>query len=222
MSPLQPVTSTWISIVGAGNAQNGTQPHTDSRDLAFLGDNVLLDACDGGLYFIANPTDAANNQWGSFDGETATGHGLGDVEIHSIAWDSISNIIICGAQDNGISFEQVSGGLVWTQPLGADGADVAVDDLHLWRPTIRYFSFQNSANSADRIRREQRDRGAAVTLIPAGGLTISRPVHLPGSECIAPTAGRSRLVSRRVSLSAAEVRAGTRQITPELPPMPRP
>jgi hypothetical protein len=167
-----PGTNAWVGIVGAG-AQNGTQPHTDSRDLAFLGNNVLLDACDGGLYFIQNPTDAANNQWGSFNGETATGQGLGDVELHDIAWDSNSNVILGGAQDNGTSFQQVSNGRVWTQPLGADGADVGVDNLTLagMNQSIRYFSFQNLGA----FRRQVYDAnnatvGAAVGLIPAGGL----------------------------------------------------
>ena len=139
-----PATNSWVSIVAA-KAKNGTQPHTDSRDLEFLGNNVLLDASDGGLYFLSNPTDAINNEWGSFNGETATGKGLGDVELHSVAWDNISNILIGGAQDNGISYEQVTNGSVWTQILGADGADVAVDEFTLAgaKQSIRYFSFQN-------------------------------------------------------------------------------
>jgi len=190
-----PATTSWVGIVGAG-AQGGTQPHTDSRDLAFLGANVLLDACDGGLYFIQNPTDATNNAWGSFNGETATGQGLADVEMHDVAWDSNSDIIIGGAQDNGISFQLASNGRVWTQPLGADGADVAVDNLTLAasNQSIRYFSFQNLGQ----FRRQVYDSanatvGAAVNLIPAGGLSnfssqFITPVEL---NAIAPPAGQS-------------------------------
>ena len=163
----RPGTNDWVSIVGTGNAQNNTQPHTDSRDLAFIGNNVLLDACDGGLYFLQNPTDATNNQWRSFN------QGLAPVEMHDAAWDSNSNIIIGGAQDNGTSYQQATNGLVWTQPLGADGADVAVDNLTLAgaNQSIRYFSFQNLGQ----FRRQVFDAanatvGAAVNLLPGGGL----------------------------------------------------
>ena len=190
----RPGTNDWVSIVGTGNAQNNTQPHTDSRDLAFIGNNVLLDACDGGLYFMQNPTNATANQWRSFD------QGLGPVEFHDIAWDSNSNIIIGGAQDNGVSYQQAINGLVWTQPLGADGADVAVDNLTLAgaNQSIRYFSFQNLGQ----FRRQVFDAanatvGAAVNLLPAGGLANFTAQFITPIEVnvIAPPAGQSaRLV----------------------------
>ena len=189
----RPGTNDWVSIVGA-SAQNGTQPHTDSRDLAFIGNNILLDACDGGLYFLQNPTDAANNQWRSFN------QGLGPIEFHDIAWDSNSDVIIGGAQDNGTSYQQTTNGLVWTQPLGADGADVAVDNLTLAgaNQSIRYFSFQNLGQ----FRRQVFDAtnatvGAAVNLLPAGGLANFTTQFITPIEVnvIAPPAGQSaRLV----------------------------
>jgi hypothetical protein len=137
----------WVPIVGAG-AQGGTAPHADSRDMAFIGSNILVETDDGGIYFIQNPTNAANNQWHSFIGETATGQALGGVEFHDIAWDSNSNIIIGGSQDNSTEIQQTTGNLVWNSIFTGDGGDVLVDNFTLAgsNQSIRYFSSQNLGN----------------------------------------------------------------------------
>ena len=62
----------WKVIDNSG-AQGGTAPHADARDLAFIGNNVLVESNDGGIYFIKNPLDSANNAWHSFSGGGGTG-----------------------------------------------------------------------------------------------------------------------------------------------------
>ena len=88
---------------------------------------MLLNATDGGLFFLRHPTDAVHNAWGSFNGGSSSGRALGTIEMHSAAWDPVANVIIGGAQDNGVSYQSSSDGAVWTQPGGGDGGDVVVD-----------------------------------------------------------------------------------------------
>lgn len=192
----------WVSIAYAG-ADNGTGPHADGRDLAIQvvsGTTYLLEADDGGIYLLPNPTDAANNEWLSYNGEGAGGNGLGDAEMHNVAWDSISNILIAGLQDNGTVNQQSVNGQIWNQTLGADGGDVQVDNLTLagGNQSIRYFSDQNLGN----FRRQVVDSanspvGGPVEILPGGGLTnFTAPFITPFElNAIAPPAGQStRLV----------------------------
>jgi len=193
----------WVSI-SHGGALNGTAPHADAREVAIQivgGTTYLLEADDGGLYLLPNPTDAANNEWLSYNGEGTAGTGLGVTEMYNVAWDSISNIIIGSAQDNGTVHQQTVGGKVWTQIYGADGGDVAVDDFTLAgsNQSIRYFSAQNLGS----FRRQVFDNnnapvGAFVEILPGGGLANFNalfpysPIEL---NAIAPPGGQStRLV----------------------------
>ncbi|MBX7073981.1 MAG: hypothetical protein K1X71_12610, partial [Pirellulales bacterium] len=194
-----PVGATWDLITGAG-AQGGTAPHADTRDMVFLSNTVLLESDDGGLYFLPNPLDSTNNAWGSFIGETALGTALGGVEMHDIAWDSISNVIVGGSQDNGTEAQLTPNNLVWSRFQGGDGGDVAVDSLTLAgaNRSIRYSSQQRLGS----FRRQVVDSlnvavGASVELLPAGGLAgfVGQFITPIALNAIAPPAGQStRLV----------------------------
>ncbi|HVX63658.1 MAG TPA: hypothetical protein VHC19_23755, partial [Pirellulales bacterium] len=203
-----PSLSQWVNLTGAG-AMN-TQPHPDVRDLAFLGATVLVEACDGGLYFLSNPQNAAANQWQSLNGEGTAGQGLGNNEVHNIAWDSNSKVLLAAAQDDGSSYsqvintnsQQISGG-VWTQINGGDGGDVAVDNFTLAGAgqSIRFSASQgNSTPPLNSLTRQAFDSSGAPLTPPV----YIAPVGLAGFSglFITPT------VLNTIGPTAAELAAG--------------
>ena len=123
------------SMVNAGG-QN-TAPHADSRRLSVTADGFLIVGTDGGIFRRATPT--GNGAWTSINSNLQT------LEAHNTVYDTVSNIIIAGAQDNGTNQQLASGSLIWRQTSGGDGGDVAVDALQLagQNQSIRYSSSQN-------------------------------------------------------------------------------
>src|SRR5262249_52039456 len=73
---------------------------------------------------------------------------LRTIELHSLAYDPLSNIVFGGAQDNGAAVQTASGEVTWTQLLGGDGGNVAGDSDQTAHPgtTIRYTSSQFFGN----------------------------------------------------------------------------
>ncbi|NQT87700.1 hypothetical protein HQ560_13100 [bacterium] len=185
----------WDPIVGSG-AKDGTLPHADGRDLAFLGANVLLDANDGGFYFIKNPLDAANNRWQSFIG--LNGDGLGDVEVHNVAWDSRFNVAVIGAQDNGTSVQMAPGDTVYDHFYDGDGGDVAVDTVTLGGAgkSIRYASVQYLDNFNRHVFDSATNITETVALIPAGGLPgfVGQFINPFEISALDPLAGESKRI----------------------------
>jgi hypothetical protein len=126
----------WVQIDDTGTL-DGTGAHDDSRDLKFLGTTALLESDDGGIYALPNPTDAAHNDWQSFNGNLRT------AEFTSVAYDSTNHVLFGGAQDNGSSEQAAPGGTTWTQVAGGDGQFQQVDTTSLggtssatrWRTT---------------------------------------------------------------------------------------
>ncbi|MEZ5441858.1 MAG: hypothetical protein R3F15_10265 [Lysobacterales bacterium] len=115
---------------------NGTSPHADSRDLAFDADGQLLESDDGGIYRRLTPTGSGN--WTSVIGN------LSLTEVHDLAHDAVSDIVIIGTQDNGTHIQQASGLPRWLFINGGDGGDVAVDDSSLGATaSFRFYSSQN-------------------------------------------------------------------------------
>jgi hypothetical protein len=89
--------------------------------------------------------------WGAGDWSSLNSS-LQITEFHDIAWDTVSSIIIGGAQDVGTPQQSpLLPPLVWDSISNADGGDVAVDTRSLNPPgtaipdrrSIRYSSFQN-------------------------------------------------------------------------------
>jgi hypothetical protein len=113
---------TWTSIVGAGTA-GGTGPHADSRHMVFLDNTTLLESDDGGIFRLPNPLTANTSNWTNANGN------LGNVEFHNIAYDTATNRIFGGSQDNGSEVQSAPGSTVWNRFLGGDGSAQAFDSV---------------------------------------------------------------------------------------------
>ena len=123
----------WQNVVCAG--ANATAPHPDSRFMAFDADGNLLQTNDGGIVRLVSPNTATRN-WVAIDGD------IRSAEFHSIAYDTVSNIVFGGTQDNGTAVQKTPGNFTWMQLLGADGGVVGVDASNPVE-SLRYSSFQN-------------------------------------------------------------------------------
>ncbi len=115
----------WTSLTGT-NTASGSTPHAESRDMTFDANGRLIEVDDGGIYLRTTPTDATGD-WYSLNGD------LQITEITSIAYDTISNVVIAGTQDNGVAEQTASDSSVWREVTVGDGGDVAVvvDDASL-------------------------------------------------------------------------------------------
>ncbi|HYC58467.1 MAG TPA: hypothetical protein VEK79_02775, partial [Thermoanaerobaculia bacterium] len=120
---------------GSVSTTSNSSPHADSRRMAFDANGHLLEVDDGGVYRRTNPRTTGN--WFSVNGN------LRVTEIHDVAWDRVSNMIISGNQDTGTSEQTSVGGTTWNQVSQGDGGDVAVDDTSSGTQSTRYSSFQN-------------------------------------------------------------------------------
>jgi hypothetical protein len=129
--------SPWTTVVGGGAHE--TFPHTDARGMVFDAHGDLLQANDGGLYRLVDPNNRIDQrQWVSVNGD------IRPTEFHSVAYDPLSAIVFGGAQDNGTPVQSAPGEFSWTELIGADGGNVAVDSDQTAHPgtTIRYSSGQ--------------------------------------------------------------------------------
>jgi hypothetical protein len=98
----------WQSVVC--NGANGTAPHADSRAIVFDANGNLLHADDGGIYQLLDPDNEAGvRRWVAVNGD------LRAIELHSVAYDALSNIAFGGAQDNGASIQTAPGEVTWTR-----------------------------------------------------------------------------------------------------------
>lgn len=117
------------------NTSNGSAPHADSRDMAIDAAGNLIEANDGGVYRRTAPK-LNTGDWFSLNGD------LQITEVHSVAWDAVSNIAISGAQDTGTPQEFRPTSPTWQSVSTGDGGDVAVDDRTTPGMSVRYSSFQ--------------------------------------------------------------------------------
>jgi len=140
---VNPTTSNWTPLTHVGTASNSS-PHADSREMAFDADGVLIEVDDGGIYRRTSPQDDTGD-WFSINGDMAS------TEYHGIAYDSLSDIIIGGAQDVGTTEQLVPDGATFRSVSTADGGDVAVDNIFSGTQSIRYSSFQNLGGFRRRI-----------------------------------------------------------------------
>jgi hypothetical protein len=127
--------SQFVPIMDA-NA-NSTAPHADSRAMAFDANGDLLQSDDGGIYRQSDPT-TNTGTWGSVVGN------LNVMEVHDLAHDGLSDIIMIGTQDNSTHIQQTSANPVWVNINSGDGGDVAIDATSLaGAGSFRYLSAQN-------------------------------------------------------------------------------
>jgi len=111
--------------VPLGGTASSSSPHADSREMVFDANGDLIEGDDN------------TGDWFSMNGD------LQITEMHDVAYDTVSNIIIGGAQDTGTHEQQVSNGVRYTDIGLADGGDVVVDDTTEPGASIRYYSNQN-------------------------------------------------------------------------------
>ncbi|MCU0983072.1 MAG: hypothetical protein MUF25_28260, partial [Pirellulaceae bacterium] len=125
-----------LGIAGGGTA-NSSAPHADSRDMTFDASGNLIEVDDGGIYRRTSPR-TNTGDWYSLINNLQAG------EMHDIAYDPISNILISGNQDTGTQQQNSPGSFEWYSVSTADGGDVAVS-VNPLNPTqsVRYSSFQN-------------------------------------------------------------------------------
>ena len=130
-------TNTWAAISQAG--ANNTNPHPDSRDMVFAG-NDILQSDDGGIYRLVNPRGLAGTAtvWTSVLGD------LRNSELLAVALDNRNNtnpaddVILAGVMDNG-SVERSATGQ-WAEAKRGDGLIVQADDANT--PSVHYFTSQ--------------------------------------------------------------------------------
>ncbi|NEO75228.1 MAG: DUF4347 domain-containing protein [Moorea sp. SIO4G3] len=129
--------SNLITAIPNGGTANNSSPHADSREMTFDANGDIIEVDDGGIYRRTNPQDNTGD-WFSLNSN------LQVTEIHDIAYDTVSNIIISGNQDTGTTQQNNSDSVVWDSVSTADGGDVAVSiDPNNDQQSVRYSSFQN-------------------------------------------------------------------------------
>ena len=168
---------------GGGTASTSA-PHADSREMVVDAGNEIIETDDGGIYRRTSPLDNTGD-WFSMNGDITT------TEYHDAAWDSVSQIVIGGAQDTGTSYQLTSEMLPFDSVSTADGGKVAVDELSALPNSIRYSSFQFLSN----FRRETWDpnnnflgRTFPPLTVIGGGAALSRQFYTPIElNALAPT-----------------------------------
>ena len=124
----------------AQKTATGSGPHADSRFMVFDANDDLLESDDGGIYRKVSPNvdGASATDWVSMNGN------LGVKEQHDVAYDTTSNIVFSGNQDNGTTTQSMTGSTAWDSTFGGDGGDVTVAAEHpMASQSTRYISFQN-------------------------------------------------------------------------------
>ena len=119
---------------GTISTTSNSSPHADSRRLAVDANGNLLEGDDGGIYRRTNPK--TTGDWFSVMGN------LRVTEMHNVAYDRVSNMIIGGNQDTGTAEQTTVDGTTWEQVSQGDGGDVAVDDTSSVTQSRRYSSYQ--------------------------------------------------------------------------------
>jgi hypothetical protein len=140
--------NTWTLLEGNaafGYAANdssavGVSPHSDSRHLTFLNNNMLLETDDGGIYGLNNP-----QGMGSTDRWVSLNASMEDTEFFSLTYDARRGTVFGGTQDNGTPVQSQAG---WSLPpvgggdggysaVGPDGTRYYFDDQVLFRDGTR-------------------------------------------------------------------------------------
>jgi hypothetical protein len=126
--------SRWTAIT-----VNGTGQHADLRAFAFDANGDLLSADDGGIYRLKNTHNPATRTWVSLNTN------LQITEVEAIAYDNHNHILVGGAQDNGIFYQNSPSALQWTEPedgIGDGWGPEAVDNLDATK--VRWYAGGNA------------------------------------------------------------------------------
>ena len=122
-----------VDTIPGGGTASGSAPHAGAREIVFDANGDLIEVDDGGIYRRTSSRDNTGD-WYSLNGN------LQIAEIHSIAYDAVSDIIIGGTQGTGTTFQTSPGSRVWDTLSGGSGGDVAVDTSGWPERSIRYSS----------------------------------------------------------------------------------
>ncbi|HEX8165654.1 MAG TPA: FG-GAP-like repeat-containing protein [Beijerinckiaceae bacterium] len=148
-------------------------PHVDPRDMDIDANGNLILGTDGGLFRLPTPT-ANTGVWSAIVGDMSV------FEIHDLAYDHVSNIIMAGTQDNGTLFQLTPGGATWDHPGFGDGGDVVIDDVSLAGSgrSIRYFSSQNLSGWTRQVYDSANHLVSTTSLASISDGQFSTPVEL--------------------------------------------
>ncbi|MCA9050987.1 MAG: hypothetical protein KDA89_19760, partial [Planctomycetaceae bacterium] len=117
------------------NAITRSGAHADSRAMVYDAVGIILEVTDGGIYRIRNAENAQTRVWEPLNS------GIRSMEVLSVAWDSLSDKMTAGTQDNGTPM-QVGNGIIWEDVSTADGSRTRVDNLSFTDRSLRYVSAQ--------------------------------------------------------------------------------
>ena len=147
---------------------SGSAPHADSRDMGIDANGALIQSDDGGVYRRSTPLGVGS--WNAVVGNLQVN------EQHDAAYDTISNSMITGNQDNSNGYRDGSlarAATTWTTTDGGDGGDVAVGSGDpIASQSTRYSSAQNLGGFARRVFDSSNSQvGGTVfpALTPLGG-----------------------------------------------------
>lgn len=162
-----------VAAIPGGGTANSSAPHADSRDMVFSPNGDLIEVDDGGIYRRTSPADNTGD-WFALVGD------LRVTEIHDIAWDAHSDILIAGDQDTGSPEQSSTGSAVWRSVSTADGGDVDVDDFS-GGDSIRYSSNQSLGSFRRRSCDASNSCGASTFI----GLNVTTGSPL-GKQFVTP------------------------------------
>lgn len=124
-----------VAAVPGGGTGRASSPHADSREMVFDANGDIIEVDDGGVYRRTSPGDNTGD-WYSLNGNLQVS------EMHNIAYDPVSKMLIGGNQDTGTPEQFPRGDATWTTVTTADGGDVAVDSSEAPDVSYRYSSLQ--------------------------------------------------------------------------------
>jgi hypothetical protein len=145
-----------------GGTANNSAPHADSRVMVWDAGGQVIEGDDGGVYRRTIPGTNAG-VWLSVIGN------LVGTEFHDVAFDTNTNTVFGGSQDNGTPQQQIVDNQVWSSISTADGGDVSVDDRTTPGQSVRYSSFQNLGS----FRRRTYDSANNLILTETPGLVVT-------------------------------------------------
>jgi len=136
-----------------------TGPHADSRSIIFLDDGTLVEVDDGGIFMLDNPSNAAgegSRYWLSLNGNLTV------QEFGDIAYATLNDMIIGGAQDVGNQVQSGPGSTSWTGVSPGDGninvAAVSGNDVYTYSVgnnlrglSIKRMKFDHQGNLVDQL-----------------------------------------------------------------------
>ncbi len=188
-SQATPITNCSTASAACGGAirtVSDPAPHADSRELVFDANGDLIQTDDGGIYRHSDPN-GSTGDWLSVIGNLPVN------EQHDSAYDTVSNVLVSGNQDNGTTIQTTPGNVLWEALLGGDGGDVAVaaNDPVVGQST-RYVSAQNLGNLVRVVYDSSNVLQSFVfpTLTPLGGSPAVAPQFITPLKVNAITPSR--------------------------------